>query len=190
MPRIRIVIGVSPDHAVAYTDEVEETIRTVAQDKTVCALGSCGIDRNAGKEQEHAFARQIALAKELALPLVVETRGAYDRALDFLLSEGMPDKGVVLRAGDATSEQLAKWADEGCYISLGPEGLDDPLSFYDRARMLPADRILFESGAPDERLDVLAGADPRCDQVVFVADILQGICPPIRLVENWLTLFT
>lgn len=190
MPRIRIVIGVSPDHASAYTDEVEEAIRAVVQGKTVCALGSCGIGRDAGKAQEHAFARQIALAKELSLPLVVEARGAYERALDFLLTEGMPEKGVILRAGDATSEQLAKWADEGSYISLGPTGLDDPLSFFDRARELPADRMLFESGAPYERLGVLGGADSRCDQVVFVADILQEICPPIRLVENWLTLFT
>lgn len=190
MPRIRIIIGVSPEHASAYTDEVEETIRTAAQSKTVCALGSCGIDRNADSVQERAFARQIALAKELALPLVVEAKGAYDRALDFLLAEGMPEKGVVLRSQDASSEQLAKWTEVGCYISLGPADFADPLSFCNSVRELPIDRILFESGAPDDRLDVLSGANPRCDQVVFVADALQGICPPLRLVENWLTLFT
>ena len=190
MPRTLIAIGVSPDNAIGYTDQVEEAIRTAACGKSVRALGSCGLNANAGQAQEHAFARQIALAKELSLPLVVEAEGAYDRALDFLLAEGTPEKGVVLRASDAASEQLSKWAEAGCYVSFGPSGLDDLLAFGNRARKLPAERILVESDAPDMGLGLLSGSDPRCDQVVFVADALQGICPPLRLVENWLALFT
>ena len=186
MPRVHVALGVSPSNADSYSAEIEESIRKAFAGKNVKAIGSCGLTVQHSQAQEHAFARQIALAKELDALLVVEASGAYDEALGILEHEGLPRRSVILRSFDGTAEQLDSWVEYGCYISFGAEAENDPVAFCKLARRVPADRLLVESGAPDTTLLTLGSSKPRCDQVVFVADTLQGICPGPQLASNFL----
>ena len=140
--------------------------------------------------QLNAFEWQIELSKELEMPLIVDAPGTLDHAFDVLSNIGFPARGTVLRAGSATEDELAPWIQADCYISFDPSGLDDPVSFCKRASSVPVDRVLAESGAPQQHLSILKGTDPRCDQVVFVADLLQSAnIPSFALAENWLRVF-
>ena len=189
MPRIVCSIGVSPAYAQSYDESVEASLREAAKAKQVRAIGSCGLDARCDEMQVQVFERQIALAKELDLALIVEADGMGSRALEILEHAGLPKRGVMLRAKGVPLDQLSAWADAGCFISLGAEVASDPIAYCACARTLPVERLLVESGAPASGIPALSGTSPRCDQVVFVEDVLQGIFSPNQLVANWCELF-
>ena len=184
MPRIQFALGVSPENASYFDDEAAETIRKAAALKNVVAIGSCGLGSNPDGVQEIAFERQIGLAHELCMPIIVEAGDALERTWEMLQSRGLPERGVMLRLPDVASDQLAAWIEAGCYFTFGPKAVQDPAFFCKLAKSLPADRILVESGAPEMDVPQLSGMPPRCDQSVFVADVIQGICPTPQIVAN------
>ena len=69
----------------------------------VIAIGECGLDyyyeHSDRPAQRQAFAEQIRLANERALPLVIHTRDAWDETLDILDAEGVQqgDQRFALR---------------------------------------------------------------------------------------------
>ena len=191
MPRVLFALGVAPEHASSYDDAVEDAIReaVAAKRKHVCAIGSCGLDGNAEQAQRDAFKRQIELARELGLPLIVEAEGAYTEALEELSAQGVPERGVLLRAFSGTDEELSAWILAGAYVSFDVRVTADRASSARQAKLVPAERLLVESGAPALVADVLAGSEPRPDQVVFAADVLIGAAGPGAFAQNYQTLF-
>lgn len=184
MPRISFSLGVAPENASRFTSEIESSILEHAANKHVRAIGSCGLDENRDGTQLDVFKRHIALAHETALPLIIEARGAYDEALDVLLTEGVPEHGILLRGFDGTEAQLARWLERAPYVSFDVRAANDPVTFSSLARMVPETRIVVESGAPASSADALTGYPARPDQVVFAADALISICPAPQLAEN------
>lgn len=148
------------------------------------AIGSCGLSANPSNEENNAFEKQIALANELGMPLIVKVDGCYESAWSILKNAGVPARGIMLRMPDVSAEQLTPWIEAGCYFTFGPRTVEDPAFFCNLAKALPGDRILIESGAPDNGIPPLSGLPPRCDQSVFIADVLQGICPTPQIVAN------
>ena len=188
MPRVRIALGVAPCNAGSYDDEIEQLIRATAGDKRVKAIGSCGFDGAPDEAQTKAFARQVRLAHELDMPLIVEAHGAYGQALALLEDEGLPAAGVLVRAFDGSADELTDWVERGCYVSFDIRSVDDRVGAVEYAALVPQDRIMVESGAPYTTAN-LEGYPARADQVVFVADTLQSLCPPGQLASNFQALF-
>ena len=189
MPRIHVALGVAPKNAESFTEEVARAIEETATNKYVSSIGSCGLDDPFDEMQILALKRQISLAKQLDLALVVESAGAYDELLDVLReNEALPER-VLLRAFDGSAEQLGRWAQWGSYVSFDARAADDPVRFCELARMVPPDRILVESGAPARTIARLKGHPARTDQAVFVADVLMGVVPPSRIGCNAQILF-
>ena len=189
MPRAYVALGVAPQNARHYNGEIEEAILGAFDAKIVKAIGSCGLSNKPNSIEATAFARQIELAKDLGAVLVVEAQGAYDQALAILEDCGFPHRSTILRSFDGSADQLDAWVDHGCYISFGATAENDPMSACELARRVPTDHLLVESDAPSSTLIALGNSLPRCDQVVFVADVLQGICPSPQLVANFFAVF-
>jgi TatD DNase family protein len=86
-PEVRVAVGVHPHRAASLDDAAIATLRRLAADARVVAIGEIGIDLSgrsaAPAEQQRAFLAQLELAAELALPVVVHVRdaGAEVRAL-------------------------------------------------------------------------------------------------------------
>ncbi|MHB8631432.1 MAG: TatD family hydrolase [Candidatus Limnocylindria bacterium] len=86
-PEVRVAVGVHPHRAASLDDAALADLRRLAMDERVVAIGEIGIDfsgRSAARPtQERAFLRQLDLASELGLPVVVHVRdaGAQVRAL-------------------------------------------------------------------------------------------------------------
>lgn len=189
MPRIRFALGVSAENAELYNSDIEQAIRAESSRKNVWAIGSCGLGDEPGDAHVRAFESQIALASELGMPLIVEASRAYGQALTLISESGIEAERVMVRMGDCDAESLDAWVQAGCYISFGAQAADDAVRYCELARRVPCDRLLVESGAPDNAIALLAGTNPRSDQVVFVADALRGVCPPIKLAENLAAFF-
>ena len=90
MPRISISIGVGPENATKFDDDIELLMREIIPNKNVRAIGSCGITQAGSAAEIQAFRRQIALAGEAGLPLEetdVEIVPMIPRRLDTLSTE-------------------------------------------------------------------------------------------------------
>ena len=74
-PQIYAAVGVHPDSTADMTEEDIETLRSLAQEKKVVAIGEIGLDYywdNSPREvQKKWFERQLELAREVDLPVII-----------------------------------------------------------------------------------------------------------------------
>ena len=111
-PEVRVAVGVHPHRSASLDDAALASLRRLAADVRVVAIGEIGIDlsgRSAPRaDQERAFRLQLDLARELELPVVVHVRDAGPVVRELLAgrmvrgqlhcySEG-PDELVAWRA--------------------------------------------------------------------------------------------
>jgi len=84
--------GIHPDHASSYTDADIEEIRKLAAHQKAMAIGEIGLDFYYGtddrEEQQELFRKQIRLANELKLPIMIHSRDAHQLTMDILKEEG------------------------------------------------------------------------------------------------------
>lgn len=189
MPRIRFSLGVSPENAGRFDGDVEALIREHASGKYVCALGSCGLTPSGDAVERRAFMRQVELANELDLPLVISAEGAYDEALACIGEVGVPPRGMLLRAFSGSADELERWVGAGAYVSFDVRAGNEPDAYGSLVALVPKNRLLVESGAPHRFARQLAGSPTRPDQVVFAAEMLRGFCMADDLSDNYAALF-
>ena len=81
--------GVHPHDADTMTEEVLSEIRTLAGEEKVKAIGEIGLDfhydRSERDAQEYWFRRQIRLANEMRIPIVIHSRDADKKTMDLSL---------------------------------------------------------------------------------------------------------
>jgi TatD DNase family protein len=96
--RVFAAVGLHPNAAEEWNDEVELTLRELLARDRVVAVGESGLDfyrdSASADAQQRAFTRHIVLAKEMAKALVIHTRDSLDAALDVLEKEGPPERFV------------------------------------------------------------------------------------------------
>jgi TatD DNase family protein len=149
--QVYVAVGVHPHDASAFDLEAEKSLKALAAKKKVVAIGETGLDyyRNLSPEadQLNAFNKQIRLAKELNLPLVVHSRQAEEQVLH-ALKAAMPIKALIhcFSGGD---EFLKKCLDSGFFVSFTcnvtykkAQGLRDML------KLTPLERLMLETDAP------------------------------------------
>lgn len=142
--------GLHPHSAVEWSDDVADEIRRRAAHPRCVAIGETGLDwfrdRAPREAQLVAFRGQLALARELALPVVIHCRDAVDDCFEILDAEAPP---VVVLHCFAASERLRDAVARGWYCSFAgnvtyPSAADLQAS----ARAVPAELLLLETDAP------------------------------------------
>ncbi len=87
-PNIYAVCGAHPHQADLYSTEIEKNILDFREKVKIMAIGEVGLDFHydfaTRDNQNNTFKRQIAIARELALPLVIHSRNAEDEVLKIL----------------------------------------------------------------------------------------------------------
>ena len=85
-------VGVHPHDAKSMTEEIYQGIRELSRGVRVSAIGEIGLDyhymRSEKSDQRYWFRRQIRLANELRMPIVVHSREADRETMDILVEEG------------------------------------------------------------------------------------------------------
>lgn len=170
-------MGCHPHNAKHYDDALELKLRELLVDPRVSAVGEIGLDYHYDfsprEDQRTAFRRQIRVAKEAGLPLVLHVREAHDDAFAILQDEGFPEAGTLLHCFNLDWAELERWVDVGCYVAFG-----GPLTFKkadevrDAAARVPQDRLLTETDAPYMTPEPLRGAVCGPEHVVFTAEKL------------------
>jgi TatD DNase family protein len=144
-------VGIHPHDAVDYTDLVEKRIRAMAGERKVVAIGETGLDYHYDHSprdiQREAFRRQLSLARELNLPVVIHSREAKEDTLR-ILSESGVDRGVMhCFSGDMDMAERAMAM--GLYISFsGTLTFKNAVRLREIAGKIPDEYLLIETDAP------------------------------------------
>jgi TatD DNase family protein len=147
---IYATVGLHPHDALEDLSPIIE-MATAGHPKLV-GIGECGLDyyyeHSPRQEQRVAFARQIALATELDLALVIHARDAFDDLFDIFASEGVPPRTVIhcFTGTPSEAEACLEW---GCDISLsGVVTFKNAESLREAARLVPLERLHVETDSP------------------------------------------
>jgi TatD DNase family protein len=152
-PRLWAAAGIHPHTGDRATPAELERLRFALDERCVVALGEIGLDYHYNHsdpaEQRRAFARQLRLAHEAALPVVIHTRDADHDTLAILRDEGAGELGGVIHCF-SSGEELANGALElDFFVSFsGIVTFGRAESVREAARRIPADRILAETDSP------------------------------------------
>ena len=151
-PQIYAAVGVHPDSTADMTEEDIETLRSLAQEKKVVAIGEIGLDYYWDKSfndlQKEVFIKQIKLANELDLPLSIHDREAHKDTFDILKEHNRGSK-VVMHCFSGSVEFARECIKEGWYIALGGVvTFKNAIKMKEAAKDIPLDRLLLETDAP------------------------------------------
>lgn len=151
--RISATVGVHPHDARHLDDTLCEAIRDAGTDASVVAIGETGLDyhydHSPRPAQEHAFRRQIAIARELKKPLVVHTRAAPEPTLRILREEDAKDVGGIIHCFSEDAAFAAAALDLGFVSSFsGIVTFKKAIAVQEAARKQPLDALLVETDAP------------------------------------------
>jgi len=146
--------GVHPHHASEWSGETAATLRRLAENERVVAIGECGLDFNRNfsepEQQAYAFEAQLALAAELSLPVFLHCREAHERFIA-ILTPWLPKlPAAVLHCFTGTREELEACLAVGLSIGITGWVCDERRGQALRELMplIPAERLLLETDAP------------------------------------------
>ncbi|KAA1036186.1 TatD family hydrolase [Macrococcus equipercicus] len=147
------VIGWHPVDAIDFTDDYYEWIKELAKHPKIVALGEMGLDYHWDKSpkdiQKTVFKRQIALAKELKLPIVIHNREATQDVVDILKSENAAEVGGVMHSFSSSPEMCDEVLKLNFIISLGgPVTFKNAKQPKEVAVHVPLDKLIVETDAP------------------------------------------
>jgi len=151
-PEIYAAIGFHPHDAKNYDDRMEQQLREMANNFKVVAIGEVGLDfyrdRSPRDVQRTVFVRQMNLARELGLPLIIHIRDAYEEAIDMLIAEKAYENNVVLHCFSGTPKEARRALDYGMFLSFGGVLTFSNSRLPELVRDVPLDQILLETDAP------------------------------------------
>ena len=151
---IYATIGYHPDYCREYNQEVEYKLKEYAKDEKVVAYGEIGLDYHgdfAPKEiQKMVFERQIHVANELDLPLVIHIRDAFEDAINILkANRDKINNGAVIHCFSGSVEIAKIFTDMGFYVSFnGVLTFKNAKKSVEVVKTLPIDKILVETDSP------------------------------------------
>jgi TatD DNase family protein len=152
-PHIYAAIGVHPHDAKDCDAERLNALRELAQSKKVVAIGESGLDfhymHSPVEAQEAALRRQLELAAEFELPIVIHCRNAEDRMVAIVREVGMPSRGGVIHCFTGNRDAAREFVALGFHISFsGIVTFRNAREVQDAAPTVPDDRVMVETDAP------------------------------------------
>ncbi|MBO0443485.1 TatD family hydrolase [Vagococcus fluvialis] len=147
------IIGWHPTEAGSYTKEIETKLQQQLEDERVVALGEIGLDyywmEDPKEVQDKVFRRQIAIAKEMNLPISIHTRDAIEDTYKILKEEKIHNIGGIMHSFSGDAEWAKRFLDLGMHISFsGVVTFKKAFEVHEAASFVPLDKLLVETDAP------------------------------------------
>ena len=151
-PHVYAAVGIHPEECAAFTEETVSVLRALAERPRTVAIGEIGLDyyweQNPPRAvQQAVFRRQLALARELDLPVIVHDRDAHGDTLSIVRE--FPEVRGVFHCYSGSPELAVELLRLGWYL-----GFDGPVTYKNARRgpevaaVAPLDRILVETDSP------------------------------------------
>lgn len=179
------IIGISPNDIPQTNEELWKSIEEISKiatnnlNKKIVAIGEIGLDyywNTENKElQKEAFIKQIELANELELPIVIHSRDASVDTIDIIKNRKV-DKAGIFHCCQLNQEMIRQALDLGYYISFaGPITFKNSKNAITVVNMVPMNRILIETDSPYLSPEPLRGKRNDSRNVKYVAQKIAEI---------------
>ena len=151
-PHVYAAVGIHPEDCAGYTDADLDALRQLCRHDKAVAVGEIGLDyywaENPPREvQQQVFRRQLELALELDMPVIIHDREAHGDCLAIV--KEYPGLRGVFHCFSGSPEMAAELLKRGWYL-----GFDGPITYKNAKRapevaaITPLDRILVETDSP------------------------------------------
>jgi TatD DNase family protein len=145
--------GVHPHEAKLATEAVYDELRGLARERRIVAIGEIGLDfhydHSPRPVQREAFRRQVRLAREVGLPIIIHTREADDETAALLEEEGAGETGGIIHCFTGGHDLARRALALGFHISFsGIVAFPRAEVIQQVARTVPVDRLLVETDSP------------------------------------------
>lgn len=152
---IYAAVGVHPSDVTELNEENFKAIEQAAEHKKVVAVGEIGLDYYWDKEpqvqenQRYWFKRQLELAKEKDLPVIIHSRDAAEDTMQILKETPMREMPGVIHCYSYSVEMAREFLKMGYDIGVG-----GVLTFKNAKKLravveeIPLERILLETDCP------------------------------------------
>ena len=116
-------VGVHPEEVGNLADKDIDRLREISKHKKVCAIGEIGLDYHYDdvprEVQKYWFDRQLTLAEEVNLPVIIHDREAHMDCLDILKRHDIKRIGGVMHCYSGSSEMAEDILSLGVYFGFG-----------------------------------------------------------------------
>ena len=189
-------VGFHPHDAKNFGPAEESLIRGMAKKPGICAIGEIGLDfhydLSPRDEQRDCFRRQIRMANELKMPIVIHSREADGETMDILKEEGAfseerkswfaerpvpagwesaaKDARVLLHCYSGSRELGEQYVRLGGTLSMcGPLTYKNARKTVEVAEVIPLEFLLVETDSPFLTPVPLRGKPNRSSYVMHTA---------------------
>ena len=153
--RVYAAVGVHPHDAKLFDDGAARRIKKLIEhSRRVIAWGEIGLDfhydHSPREVQREVFIKQLRLARELDLPVIIHSRAADDETVEILASEWSENaRGGIMHCFGGTPQMAARVLELGFYISFaGNVTFKKAENLREAALAVPLDRLLIETDCP------------------------------------------
>ena len=149
---IRAAVGVHPHEAEHTPADTVERLRALACDEKVAAIGEIGFDysREPDKDAQRLwFERQMELAAELGLPVIIHDRDAHADCIAMARQFAGKVRRGIFHCYSGSAESAREVIAMGYYIAIG--GIctfTNARRSLEVAASIPEDRLLLETDCP------------------------------------------
>ncbi len=173
-------VGIHPEDIVNASEQIMDELAGYAADPKIVAIGEIGLDFHYDEPkpslQKEWFARQIALADQVHLPMIIHSRDAAKDTVDIMKASHAGDIGGVIHCYSYTKESARDYLDMGFYFGIG-----GVLTFKNARKLkeavayIPMDRIVVETDCPYLAPEPLRGHRNESGYIAYVLHVLAGL---------------
>ncbi len=149
---IYAAVGFHPHEAKLMQKNDEDILAEYAKKQKVVAIGEIGLDyyydHSPRDIQKQVFIRQLDLARQLDLPVIIHDRDAHSDILQIMQTEGRGLKGVF-HCYSGSWEMAKVLLKQGFYLSFGGSvTFKNAVKTVEVAQNIPLDYMLLETDSP------------------------------------------
>ena len=137
----------------ASVASTKKWLKSLAADKKIVAIGEIGLDYHYDEPEREVqkkwFARQLDLAYELDMPIIIHSRDAAADTLDIMKAHHGDELNGVIHCFSYSPEMAQIYLDMGYYLGIGGVvTFKNSKKLKEVVKMTPLERIVLETDCP------------------------------------------
>lgn len=152
---IYCALGIHPTEFKSVEDRDFERIVELSSDEKVVGIGECGLDyywdkdENRIKEQIEVFQRQIKIANQTKLPLLIHARESVQDCMMMLAETLEKDVNVIMHCFSGSVEEARQCLNRGYFLGFGGAlTFKNSKKAKEIVKTMPLNKLLLETDAP------------------------------------------
>lgn len=179
-PNVYGTVGIHPDEIGDITPEVWEKMHRLCDLEKVVAVGEIGLDYYWDKEnhekQIYWFEKQMELAREKHLPIVVHSRDAAADTLDTIKSNRASEIGGIIHCFSYGKELAREYLNMGFYLGIGGVvTFNNGKKLKEVVEYAPLEQLVLETDSPYLSPVPFRGKRNSSRNLIYVAEMIGQI---------------